>query len=288
MDISTLLQLVINTLSLGSVYAVGAIGLTLIFGVLGIVNFAHGEFLMLGMYATYFMFIFLGIDPYLSILIVIPLFLLFGLLLDKILIKWITELDFTTQITVTIGLALMIRYIAHMVFSPDVRILTVPYSQTIDLGPAMVSIERLLTFIISCGLIALLFLFLHRTYIGKAIRAVALQKEAARLVGINVPRVYGWSYGLGIACAAAAGSLMIPIFPATPQSGLEFLLVAFIVVVFGGYNSLVGTFLAAFIVAFVEIMTAFVWTAQLQTATAFFMFVIILIFKPAGLLGKQI
>jgi branched-chain amino acid transport system permease protein len=287
MNIGTFYQLIVNTLSLGSVYAVGILGLTLIFGVLEIVNFAHGEFVMLGMYATYFMFTFFGIDPYLSVIVVIPAFILFGLLLDRMVINRVTERDFTTQITVTVGLALLLRYIAHVIFSPDVRILRVSYSRTVDLGLASISIERLLTFIVSCVLIGTLFLFLHKTYIGKAIRAVALQKEAARLVGINVGQVYGWSFGLGIACAGAAGSIMVPIFPISPQSGLEFLLVAFIVVVFGGVNSLLGTFVAAFIVALVEILTAFIWSSQLQTAVAFFIFLIVLIFKPTGLLGVR-
>ena len=286
--LETILQLIINGLLLGGIYALLSIGLTLIFGVLEVINFAHGEFLMISMYMTYWLFQAYGVDPYLSLVIIIPVFFLFGLFIQRLIIRPLLNDPPLNQIFATIGLGLVFQNLALLFFKADFRAVKPSYSNAnILLGELIVSLPRLIAFFVAIGIIAALFLFLKKTFTGKAIRAVAQQRRAAMLMGINVYRTYGIAFGLGIACVGAAGAVLMPLFFVFPTVGSLFVLIAFVVVILGGYNSLTGTLFAGLIIGVIEGFSGFFISPHLKEVVYFIMFIFILIFKPTGLMGRR-
>jgi len=286
--LETILQLIINGLLLGGIYALLSIGLTLIFGVLEVINFAHGEFLMISMYMTFWLFQSYGIDPYLSLVIIIPVFFLFGLFIQRLIIKPLLNDPPLNQIFATIGLGLVFQNLALLFFKADFRAVKPSYSNAnILLGELIVSVPRLIAFAVAIGIIATLFLFLKKTFTGKAIRALAQQRRAAMLMGINVYRTYGIAFGLGIACVGAAGAVLMPLFFVFPTVGSLFVLIAFVVVILGGYNSLGGTLIAGLIIGVIEGFSGFFISPHLKEVVYFIMFIFILIFKPTGLMGRR-
>ena len=283
----TILQLIINGLLLGGMYALISIGLTLIFGVLEIVNFAHGEFLMLAMYASYFLFQFYGIDPYLSLLIILPLFFLIGVAVQRATIQPILNAPPLNQIFMTVGLSMVLQNVALFFWTADYRIVKTSYSAlTLKTGGLMISFPRLVAFILAMGLIAALLVFLQKTYTGKAIRALAQERKAAMLMGINVYRTYQIAFGIGIACVGAAGAMLIPVYFVFPSVGTLFVLIAFVVVILGGYNSLTGSLVGGLIIGVVEAFSGFFISPHLKEAIYFVIFILILLFRPTGLFGR--
>jgi branched-chain amino acid transport system permease protein len=286
--LDTILQLIINGLLLGGIYALLSIGLTLIFGVLEVVNFAHGEFLMISMYLTFWLFQACGIDPYLSLVIIIPVFFLFGLFIQRLIIKPLLNDPPINQIFATIGLGLVFQNLALLLFKADFRAVKPSYSNAnILMGELIVSVPRLTAFVVAIGIIASLFVFLKKTFTGKAIRALAQQRRAAMLMGINVYRTYAIAFGLGIACVGAAGAVLMPLFFVFPTVGSLFVLIAFVVVILGGYNSLGGTLIAGLIIGVIEGFSGFYISPHLKEVVYFILFILILIFKPTGLLGRR-
>jgi len=284
----TILQLIINGLLLGGIYALLSIGLTLIFGVLEVVNFAHGEFLMISMYLTFWLFTACGIDPYVSLVIVIPVFFLFGLFIQRLIIKPLLNDPPLNQIFATINLDLVFQNLTLLLFKADFRAVKPSYSNANILwGELIVSVPRLIAFVVAIGIIAALFLFLKKTFTGKAIRALAQQRRAAMLMGINVYRTYAIAFGIGISCVGAAGAVLMPLFFVFPTVGSLFVLIAFVVVILGGYNSLVGTLIAGLVIGVIEGFSGFYISPHLKEVVYFIMFIFILIFKPTGLLGRR-
>jgi branched-chain amino acid transport system permease protein len=284
----TIIQLIINGLLLGGIYALFSIGLTLIFGVLEVVNFAHGEFLMLSMYLTYFLFQILGMDPYVSLIITIPSFFLFGIIIERLIIHPLLNDPPINQIFATIGLQLIFQNLALLFFKADFRTVKTDYSNAnLIFGEMFVSVPRLIAFVIAGLLIVALFLYLKNTFTGKSIRALAQQRKAAMLMGINVYKTYMIAFGIGIACVGAAGSIMIPLYFVFPTAGSLFVLIAFVVVILGGYNSLGGTLVAGLIIGVIEGFSGFFISPHLKEVVYFIMFIFILIFKPTGLFGRR-
>jgi branched-chain amino acid transport system permease protein len=283
----TILQLTINGVLLGGIYALISIGLTLIFGVLEIVNFAHGEFLMLAMYASYFLFQYYGIDPYLSLLIILPLFFLIGVAVQRATIQPILNAPPLNQIFMTVGLSLVLQNVALFFWTADYRTVKTNYSAlTLRTGGLMISFPRLLAFLLAMALIAALLIFLKKTYTGKAIRALAQERKAAMLMGINVYRTYQVAFGIGIACVGAAGAMLIPVYFVFPSVGTLFVLIAFVVVILGGYNSLTGSLVGGLIIGVVEAFSGFFISPHLKEAIYFVIFILILLFRPTGLFGR--
>ena len=283
----TILQLTINGVLLGGIYALISIGLTLIFGVLEIVNFAHGEFLMLAMYASYFLFQYYGIDPYLSLLIILPLFFLIGVAVQRATIQPNLNAPPLNQIFMTVGLSLVLQNVALFFWTADYRTVKTNYSAlTLRTGGLMISFPRLLAFLLAMGLIAALLIFLKKTYTGKAIRALAQERKAAMLMGINVYRTYQVAFGIGIACVGAAGAMLIPVYFVFPSVGTLFVLIAFVVVILGGYNSLTGSLVGGLIIGVVEAFSGFFISPHLKEAIYFVIFILILLFRPTGLFGR--
>jgi len=285
--LETIVQLIINGLLLGGIYALVSIGLTLIFGVLEIINFAHGEFLMLGMYASFWLFHLLGVDPYLSLLIVIPSFFLVGLAVQRIIIQPIIDAPPLNQIFATVGLSIVLQNAALFFWKADYRTVRTDYSSLVlKAGDLLISFPRLVAFVLALAMIAALLIFLKKTYTGKAITALAQQRRAAMLMGINIYRTYQIAFGIGIACVGAAGAILIPVYYAFPTVGALFVLIAFVVVILGGYNSLVGALVGGLIIGLVEAFSGFFLSPHLKEAVYFVIFILILLFRPTGLLGR--
>jgi len=288
MDFGLILQALVNGLLMGGVYALIAIGLTLIFGVLDVINFAHGEFVMLGMYFSYFLFTLLGIDPYLSIVIVSPLLFLLGVFTQKFLIEKVMGARLHIQILLTLGLMLFLQNLALFIWTPDYRSVQLGYSRIVyNLQGLMVSFPRLVACLVALTIAAILYIFLKKTDIGMAIRACSVEKEGAALVGINVQRIYLFAFGIGIVCAGVAGSTLLPFFYVSPTVGSIFVLTAFVIVVLGGMGNFAGALLGGFIIGVAESVGEVFLPGSLKQVVSFTIFILILFFKPMGLMGGR-
>ena len=281
-----IIQLGINGLLLGGLYALISIGLTLIFGIVDVVNFAHGEFLMLSMYFCYWMWAAFGMSPYLSMFFSVVIFFFLGRFIQKLLIWPIIEKPMLNQIFTTLGLSLILVNSALLFWKANSRAIRIPsLSQSIKLMGLRFSLPRLIAFIIALLIIASLFAFLKRTRTGRAIRALAQDRKAAMLVGINVDYHYQVAFGIGLACTAAAGALLIPIYNVSPSTGQLFSLIAFVVVVMGGFGYLQGSLIAGIIIGLIESYSGFFLSIHLKEAVYFMIFVLVLLIKPSGIMG---
>jgi len=283
-----IVQLIMSGLLLGGVYALVSVGLVLIFGVLEIFNFAHGEFLMLGMYAGYWLFYLFGFDPYVSLLIIIPLFFFLGFVVQRIIFQPLLNASPLDQVFATMGLSLIIQNAALYLWKADYRTVRTAYSTTtIKIGQISINFPRLVAFAIALGGIFLLFIFLKKTYIGKAIRALAQQKRAAMLMGVNIYRTYQIAFSIGIVCVGIAGTILVPIYYVFPSIGTLFGLTAFVVVILGGYNSLPGALVGGLIIGLVETFSGFFISPHLKQLIYFAIFILLLLIKPTGLFGRK-
>jgi branched-chain amino acid transport system permease protein len=281
-------QACVSGVLIGGVYALVALGLTLVFGVMRIINFAHGTMMMLGMYATFFLHVHLGVDPYLSVFLVGPFFFLVGMAVERGVIEPNIDAPESNHLLLTLGVALVLENAALAAFSPDYRSLRTPYAtRTFLLGDAVVNVARLIAFGCSVALAVGLWLFLKHTDAGKALRAAAEEREGAQLQGIDIRRLYAMAFGLGSGVAAVAGSLVAPFLYVAPDVGEVFNIIAFVVVVLGGMGSFVGALLGGLVVGLAESLGAAVLPGSLKQLPIFVLFVLILLFRPTGLLGGK-
>ncbi|MBK5259067.1 MAG: branched-chain amino acid ABC transporter permease [Thermoanaerobaculia bacterium] len=281
-------QSLISGILIGGVYALIGIGLTIIFGVMRVINFAHGELLMLGMYATYFLHAVFHIDPFVSIVITIPLMFLYGAILQKIFINRILDALPQNQILLTIGLGLIMSNAVMLAFTSDYKILTTTYSSSsVTLFGISLSTPLMISFAITAVITAALYWFLLKTDTGQAIRATAQDREAARLMGINVKRMSIIAFGLGSALAATAGALISPTYYIFPQVGSAFTLKAFVITVLGGMGSVVGATLGGVLIGVAESTGGVYFGSGWKEVVVFVLFLLVLLFKPAGLFGKS-
>jgi branched-chain amino acid transport system permease protein len=280
-------QSILSGTLIGGVYVLAGIGLSIIFGVMKIINFAHGDLLMLGMYVTWIVFVRLGLDPYVSLVITIPTLFLWGTVLESTIINRVLDDLPQNQILLTIGLGLMMRNAVMLIFTSDYRILTTRYSSSsMRLLGLSVSKPLLFSFVVTAFIITFLFWFLTKTDTGQAIRATSQDRDAARLMGINVKKMSALAFGIGSALAGAAGSLVAPIYYIFPDVGESFTLKAFVIVVLGGMGSTIGAMLGGLIVGITESLAAAYVSSGLKELVVFVIFLAILLLKPAGLLGK--
>ena len=288
MDLTILGSAAINGLLIGGIYTLVASGLTLIYGVLHIINFAHGSLLMLGMFGVYYLLMKLGIDPYMSLLILVPAMYLLGYLLYKLLIGRLSQGKDENILLITLGLSILIENLALMFFKGDTRTISVSYSDTmVEIGPTLVSLPKIISFGAAMALCAALGLFIQRTDTGKAIRAVAKERVGARLVGIDVERVFAISFGIGLATLGAAACLLMPIFYVSPTTGHVFVMVAFTVVVLGGMGSFLGAVIGGLIVGLTESFGGLFLGESLGQIGISLIFILILLFRPSGLFGAK-
>ena len=283
-----LLQSIVSGILMGGVYSLVAVGLSLIFGVMKIINFAHGSFMMLGMFTTYWLYVLLGIDPYLSVLFTIPILFVFGLLVEHFLIDRVLDAPEHNQLLLTLGISLVIENFALFLWSPNFRTLDVPYAnKAMTVGVVMISFPKVVAFLFAILLTGLLYYFLKNTDLGKAIRAASEEKEGALTVGINLKKIYYVAFGIGTACVGAAGAVAAPFFYVSPQVGGIFVITAFVVVVLGGMGNFIGAFVGGLIIGLAESVGAAFIPGQLKQFIIYFIFILVLLFKPAGLFGKS-
>jgi branched-chain amino acid transport system permease protein len=283
-----LLAAVLNGLMTGAVYALVALGLTLIYGVLHIINFAHGAFLTAAMFAAFFAHQLLGLDPYVATVLIAPLFFLLGYLLQRFIIGPAAHGEDRNVLLVTLGLAMIIENALLYAFRADTRTINVPYAfDVVEVGPAFLALPRIVAFIVVFAVALALWLMMQWTDTGKAIRAVAKEKLGAELAGIEVAHIYAVAFGLGTACVAVAACLLIPSYYVSPQAGNAFVLIAFTIVVLGGMGSVAGALTGGLFVGVVESLSGYYLGESLGQIGIFVMFIVVLLFRPRGLFGER-
>src|SRR5271168_1055845 len=289
MDFYTGLQAVVNGLLTGALYALVGMGMALIFGVMRIVNFAHGAFMMLGMYATYLLFVHLHLVPYLSFPLVAVAMFGFGYLVYQGLLRPIHGQSDFMQILLTLGIGLGLTDGIQLLFGADYHQINFPLMGVIfHLGSRItVSAPWALSFAIALVLAAALYFLVMRTMMGRAARAIAQNREAAPLMGIHLHRVQGVCFGIGVAAASVAGSLLLPVFYLYPGVGDQFTLKAFVIVVLGGMESIVGAALAGLALGVIENLTSLYWGNEWALAVDFVIFLLVLSLRPSGIFGSQ-
>ena len=279
---------VLNGLTTGAVYALVALGLTLIYGVLHIVNFAHGAALMVALYAVYLLKTGLGIDPYLAAPIVVPGMFALGYALQRGVIGRASHGKDENILLVTLGLSIVLENLALMAFKSDTRTIDTPYTlEVVPIGPAMIALPKLVAFGGALAASAVLLWIVSRTDLGRAIRAVAKEKQGAKLMGIDVEHVYAMSYGIGLACLGAAACVLLPAYYVNPQVGGGFVLVAFTIVVLGGMGSFAGALAGGLLIGVVESLGGLLLGESLGQIGIFVIFIAVLLFRPQGLFGAR-
>ncbi|MFO1267327.1 MAG: branched-chain amino acid ABC transporter permease [Rubrivivax sp.] len=288
LDFGILFPSVLNGLTTGAVYALVALGLTLIYGVLHIINFAHGALLMVALYAVYWLKASLGLDPYLALPLLVPGMFALGYALQAGIINRASHGKDENILLVTLGLSIVLENLALMFFKSDTRTIDTAYTlTTVAIGPAFIALPKLVAFAGALVASALLLLVVKRTDLGRAIRAVAKEKQGARLVGIDVEHVYAMSFGIGLACLGAAACFLLPAYYVNPQVGGGFVLVAFTIVVLGGMGSFAGALAGGLLIGVVESLGGLFLGESLGQIGIFAIFIAVLLFRPQGLFGAR-
>jgi branched-chain amino acid transport system permease protein len=283
-----LVPAVLNGLMAGAVYALIALGLTLIYGVLHIINFAHGALLTAAMFAAFFAYQWLGLDPYIAAIGLTPLFFVLGYGLQRFVIGPAAHGEDRNILLVTLGLAVMIENALLYAFRADTRTINLPYAfNVIEVGTAFLAVPRVIAFAVVIVIALVLWLIMRWTDTGMAIRAVAKEKLGAELSGIDVAHIYAVTFGLGTACLAIAACLLIPSYYVNPSAGNAFVLIAFTIVVLGGMGSVAGALLGGLFVGVVESLSGLYLGESLGQIGIFVMFILVLLFRPSGLFGER-
>ncbi|MFA7437670.1 branched-chain amino acid ABC transporter permease [Castellaniella sp.] len=281
-------QLIISGILMGMVYALVSVGLTLIFGVSRIINFAHGDFVMVAMYAGYLLNQYWGIDPYLGIFIVAPGMFLFGLAIAYVIVRPIIGAPQVAQIFATLGLGLVLQNCALFYFGADFRSVTsIVSGKTFRTMGLSFPVASLVAFAVAVLVVIALYLYLRYSYTGKAMRAVAQDRRAASLMSINVSKIDFLTFGLGSACAGIAGALLLPLMPVYPSVGLNLVIIAFVIVVLGGMGSLWGALIGGIVIGLIENLSAFYIGSDMRQIAYFIVFLLVLLVRPVGLFGVK-
>jgi len=288
MDPTVFEQAIVSGILIGGLYVLISIGLTLIFGVMRVINFAHGDLMMVAMYVTYWLFTLYGIDPYISLLVTIPILFVIGSVIQRFLIDRVLTGPQESQLFLTLGVMLVVQNLALLFWKADYRAINTYYTgSVIRLGGVFISVPKLTSFFVAVLLTALLYIFLTRTRTGKAMRATAQNREVSSLMGVDVRRVYVIAFGIGTACVGAAGTLLSTFYYISPTVGTTFTLMAFLAVVLGGMGSFTGALFGGLIVGLAESLGAVYVATQYRELVTFVLFILILLVKPSGLLGRS-
>jgi branched-chain amino acid transport system permease protein len=287
-DFGILFPAVLNGLTTGAVYALVALGLTLIYGVLHIINFAHGAALMVALYGVYFLRAQFGLDPYLALPIMVPAMFAVGYALQRLVINHASHGKDENILLVTLGLSIVLENLALLAFRSDTRTIETAYTlTTVPIGPAMISVPKLAAFAGALVASAVLLWIVRRTDLGRAIRAVAKEKHGARLMGIDVEHVYAMSFGIGLGCLGAAACFLLPAYYVNPLVGNGFVLVAFTIVVLGGMGSFAGALVGGLLIGVVESLGGLWFGESLGQIGIFLIFIAVLLLRPQGLFGAK-
>ncbi len=281
-------QAVVNGLLIGGIYALVSIGVTLIFGVVKIVNFAQGEFVMIGMYITFWLASRFGLDPVVSLVVSMPALFVAGVLLQRFLIRRVLGLGDMPQIFLTFALSLLLMNLALLLFTANYRTVQTSYTlSAIHIGPVYVGVAKLIAFVLAMLLSGALEVFLRATDLGKAMRASAQKREVAMLMGVNPDHVFGVAMGLALALAGAAGSLIMPFYPVYPGVGQVFVLMAFVAVVLGTLGNVTGALIAGLMMGMAESLGVQFVGADSGLIVVFGMLLLTLALRPSGLFGAR-
>ncbi len=281
-----MLQLLTGGVLLGCVYGLVAMGLSLIYGVMGIVNFAHGALVMLAMYASYWLNTYLKLDPVIGTPIVALIMFGLGLVIYRGIVSKVLKGPFLARMLVTFGLSIFIINLAQFLWTPDYRVINNAISKgTFMLGPIFIELPKLVASIGSLIVAALVYWFLRKTKTGLAIQAISIDRPAASLMGINLERLNGIAFGIGLACAGAAGSLLASYYYIFPDVGTMFGLVALVAVALGGFGSTEGALIGAVLIGIIETVGGFYIGTEYKYALIFLAYVLIVIVRPKGLMG---
>jgi len=293
------IQAVVSGLLIGGVYGLAAMGLSIIFGVLDIINFAHGALMTIGIYAGYLLFQNYGVDPYLSLLVTVPLLFLIGMGIQRFAINPVMTAPVHNQLLLTLGIAIVIENLFLVFFTGTPRSIELPYARgSFDLGfmtldfplkvfGAVVTMPKLIAFVMALILAFVLYLLIQRTWLGAAIRASAQQPEGAELVGIDIRRIYTITFGIGAAAAGAAGGLVMPFLFVSPTAGATFTIIAFVVVVLGGMGSIPGALIGGLIIGLTQELSQLFVSGSSKLLGVFIVFILVLLFRPQGIFGEQ-
>jgi len=272
---------------LGGLYALTALGLSMVFGVMRLINLAHGDLVVLGAYGSYAVLTLLGIDPILGLVITIPLMFCIGILIQKYLMSKAVTIGAEAPLIIAFGLSLIIQNANQIMFSPQSRGINTTYSQmSFHIFGRQLPLIYLLDFIVGVVVMLIMQEFLKRTYMGRAISAAAQDTRASKLMGINTKRIYYYAFGIAMVSAAIAGTFLGMTFPFTPTSGTTFLTIAFGAVIIGGLGSMMGTFLGGIILGVVQTLSAHFLGANAQMLVLYVIILILLAFRPQGLFGR--
>lgn len=287
---TVLVQSVLNGLLLGGLYAFIGLGMSLVFGVLRVINLAHGEMLMVGMYITFFLFTAFGLDPYLSVLVSFPALFVVGVVIQRLLVTRLLRQQGPeeNQLLLTMGVGLGVTEIVRLLFTANYRTISTGFSTaTLSVLGISVSLSLLVAFAIALVMSAALSVVLLRTDLGRWLRATAQDRDAAALVGVDRERVSSLAFGIGAGLAGAAGSLLLPIYYLSPTVGGAFTLKAFIVTVLGGMGSVVGALVGGLTLGVAESLGAVYVSTAYRDIIGYLVFILVLSLRPAGLVGRS-
>jgi branched-chain amino acid transport system permease protein len=285
--LEVLLQGLIGGLLMGFVYALIAAGLSLIFGLMEIVNFAHGEFLMLAMFATFWAWALAGLDPLLSLPLTAALLFLLGIAVYHGLIRWILGAPMLAQIFATFGLAVFLRSAAQALWGVDFRLVKDPLvSGRISLGGLFIGLPQLVASVGALAAFAFLYWLIRKTETGRALQATAQDRQAAALMGIDTQRMFALGWGIGAACVGVAGALLTIFFYVFPDVGASFALLAYVAVALGGFGNVPGTLAAGVVVGVVEVMSGLLIAPTLKYVAVFLIYLAVVLWRPQGLFGR--
>ncbi len=283
-----ILQVLINGILLGGLYGIMAIGMSLIWGVMNIVNIAHGPLIMLGAYVTFWMFALWGWDPFLSLPVTISVLFVYGYLLQRLILNLVVRAQLFLTLLITFGIEVAMVNLARIFWSSDLRQVTPSYAgSNFAVGGLTIPYVRLWVFVTTIILSVLFLLLMERTRLGRAIRATAEELRAARLTGIRVGHIYAVTYGLGAALAGAAGAMWGMLFPITPMMGGSLTLKSFVVAVLGGLGTMMGAIVGGLVLGLAEALSSTYIGPTYPTGISFGLLVLILIIRPTGVLGRR-
>ena len=282
-----ILQTILSGILMGCIYALVAVGLCLIWGLMEIVNFAHGEMLMLAMFTSFWGFTLFHFDPLLSLPFCMILLFLVGVATYFIIIKKILKAPFLAQILATFGLGIFLRYLAQFMWSPDFRTIKNPIlSGNLNVGGLFIGIPQLAASVICVVTFIVLYLLINKTEIGAALLATSEDREAASLMGINSDKMFALGWGIGAACLGVAGALMSNFYYIFPEVGFSFSLIAYVAVALGGFGSIPGSFVAGIIIGLVEFLSGLLIAPAFKYAFVFLIYLLVVFIRPQGLWGR--